>query len=117
MAFLTFLPFILQAKGASLQGIGLALTFVFAGGAVGKLVCAFIGARIGVIPTVLLTEGLTGVRNFDVRTEVETLASATGFRWIRKAVTKVDELLELLRRNIQKGIALDAFVLELRAAA
>ena len=32
---------------------------MFAGGAVGKLVCAFIGARIGVIATVCLTEGLT----------------------------------------------------------
>jgi MFS transporter, FSR family, fosmidomycin resistance protein len=61
MAFLTFLPFVLTAKGASLQGIGLALSFVFAGGAAGKLVCAFIGARIGVIPTVILTEGLTAV--------------------------------------------------------
>src|SRR5262245_45147283 len=61
MAFLTYLPFVMTAKGASLQGIGLALTLVFAGGAAGKLVCAFIGARIGVIPTVLLTEGLTAV--------------------------------------------------------
>jgi FSR family fosmidomycin resistance protein-like MFS transporter len=59
MGFLTFLPFLLTAKGASLQGIGLALTCVFAGGAAGKLVCAFIGARIGAIPTVLLTESLT----------------------------------------------------------
>ena len=39
--------------------MGLALTLVFAGGAAGKLVCAFIGARIGVIATVCLTEGLT----------------------------------------------------------
>jgi MFS family permease len=59
MAFLTFLPFVLIAKGASLPSIGLALTLVFAGGAAGKLVCAFIGARIGVIATVCLTEGLT----------------------------------------------------------
>jgi MFS family permease len=59
MAFLTFLPFVLLAKGASLPTIGLALTLVFAGGAVGKLVCAFIGARIGAIRTVYLTEGLT----------------------------------------------------------
>jgi MFS family permease len=59
MAFLTFLPFVLLAKGASLPTVGLALTLVFAGGAVGKLVCAFIGARIGVIATVCLTEGLT----------------------------------------------------------
>jgi MFS family permease len=59
MGFLTFLPFILAAKGASLPTIGLALTLVFAGGAVGKLVCAFIGARIGMIGTVFLTEILT----------------------------------------------------------
>ena len=59
MAFLTFLPFGLTAKGASLPTIGLALTLVFAGGAAGKLVCAFIGARIGTIATVWLTEGLT----------------------------------------------------------
>ena len=61
MAFLTFLPFVLTAKGASLPTIGLALTLVFAGGAAGKLVCAFIGARIGAIATVWLTEGLTAV--------------------------------------------------------
>ncbi len=59
MAFLTFLPFVLLAKGASLQTVGIALTLVFAGGAFGKFVCTFIGARIGVIPTVYLTEGLT----------------------------------------------------------
>src|SRR5215472_8324914 len=61
MAFLTFLPFVLTAKGASLQMVGLALTLVFAGGAAGKLVCAFIGARIGAVATVWLTEGLTAV--------------------------------------------------------
>jgi MFS family permease len=59
MAFLTFLPFVLTAKGASLQTVGLALTLVFAGGAVGKLVCAFIGARIGAVATVWLTETVT----------------------------------------------------------
>ncbi|CAN0433745.1 unnamed protein product, partial [Phaeothamnion confervicola] len=59
MAFLTFLPFVLIAKGAGLPTVGLALTLVFAGGAAGKLVCAFIGARIGVIATTCLTEGLT----------------------------------------------------------
>jgi MFS transporter, FSR family, fosmidomycin resistance protein len=59
MGFLLFLPFVLTAKGASLPTIGLALTLVFAGGAAGKLVCAFIGARIGIIATVWLTEGFT----------------------------------------------------------
>ena len=61
MAFLTFLPFILTAKGASLQTVGLALTMVFAGGAAGKLVCAFIGARIGTVATVWLTEAVTAI--------------------------------------------------------
>ena len=64
MGFLIFLPFVLIAKGASLPTVGLALTLVFAGGAAGKLVCAFIGARIGVIATVCLTEGLTTVGIF-----------------------------------------------------
>jgi MFS transporter, FSR family, fosmidomycin resistance protein len=61
MAFLTFLPFLLTQKGASIPTIGLALSLVFAGGAMGKLACAFIGARIGVVATVLLTEALTAV--------------------------------------------------------
>lgn len=61
MAVLTFLPFVLTAKGASLPVVGIALTLVFAGGAAGKLVCAFIGARIGTIATVWLTEAVTAV--------------------------------------------------------
>ncbi|MGH6985185.1 MAG: MFS transporter, partial [Stellaceae bacterium] len=59
--FLLFLPFVLRAKGASLQDVGLAMTLVFAGGAVGKLACTFIGARIGAIGTVWLTESLTAL--------------------------------------------------------
>jgi len=61
MGFLLFLPFVLTAKGASVPVVGFALTLVFTGGAVGKLVCAFLGARIGAIPTVWLTEGATAV--------------------------------------------------------
>ena len=59
MGFLTFLPFLLQAKGATIAQIGLGLTLVFAGGAAGKLVCGSLGARVGVLTTVILTEGLT----------------------------------------------------------
>jgi MFS family permease len=60
-AFLTFLPFVLTAKGASLPTVGIALTLVFAGGAAGKLVFTFIGARIGTVPTVWLTETVTAL--------------------------------------------------------
>ncbi|MGH7327745.1 MAG: MFS transporter, partial [Polyangiaceae bacterium] len=61
MGFLTFLPFILTSKGATVQSVGLALTILFAGGAAGKFVCGFLGARIGVLATVCLTEGLTAL--------------------------------------------------------
>jgi MFS family permease len=61
MGFLTFLPFLLKAKGASTPEIGIALSLLFAGGAAGKLVCGFLGGRLGVLPTVLITEGGTAV--------------------------------------------------------
>ena len=59
MGFLTFLPFILSTKGASLPTLGFALSLVFIGGAAGKFACGWLGARLGVLPTVLLTEGGT----------------------------------------------------------
>ena len=61
MGFLTFLPFLLAAKGASLPIVGLALTLVFAGGALGKLACAWLGQRFGVLRTVWMTEGFTAL--------------------------------------------------------
>jgi MFS family permease len=61
MALLTFLPFLLQAKGASLPVIGLALAAVFIGGAAGKFVCGPLGKRLGMLHTVILTEVSTAV--------------------------------------------------------
>ena len=61
MGFLTFLPFLLSVKGAGLPAIGVALTLLFAGGAAGKLVCAWLGERLGVLRTVWLTEGATAL--------------------------------------------------------
>jgi DNA polymerase-3 subunit delta' len=54
------------------------------------------------------------LRNPDLAREIGRIASRVSFGWIRAAVRKTDELVELLRRNIQKTIALDAFALELR---
>jgi DNA polymerase-3 subunit delta' len=54
------------------------------------------------------------IRNQDIRGELEALAARVPFPWIRKAVAKVDEMAELVRRNIQKTIALDALIVELR---
>jgi len=61
MGFLTFLPFLLQAKGAGTAGIGLALTLLFIGGAFGKLLCGYLGARIGMMKTVWITETSTAL--------------------------------------------------------
>jgi MFS transporter, FSR family, fosmidomycin resistance protein len=57
--FLIFLPFLLRAKGADLPTIGLALSLLFAGGAAGKLAMGWIGSRLGVVPSVVLTEVAT----------------------------------------------------------
>ena len=56
MGFLTLLPFVLIAKGASVTQVGLALSLTFAGGAAGKFVCGLIAARAGVLRTTILTE-------------------------------------------------------------
>jgi MFS family permease len=59
MGFLTFLPFLLQMKGADLPTIGIALTLVFSGGATGKLVCGWLGLKLGMVRATFVTEGLT----------------------------------------------------------
>jgi MFS family permease len=61
MGFLTFLPFLLKSKGAGTAGIGFALSLLFVGGAFGKLFCGYLGARIGMMKTVWLTESLTAL--------------------------------------------------------
>jgi FSR family fosmidomycin resistance protein-like MFS transporter len=58
--FLTFLPFLLIAKGATVRAVGFALMLVFIGGAVGKFACGALADRVGVIRTVVITEAATG---------------------------------------------------------
>lgn len=61
MGFLTFLPFILKSKGAVSSTIGLALSLLFVGGAAGKLVCGYLGVRLGMMKTIWLTEAATAL--------------------------------------------------------
>lgn len=58
--FLTFVPFLLIGKGASVASVGFALALVFIGGAAGKLVCGLAAERVGILRTVVLTELATG---------------------------------------------------------
>ena len=64
----------------------------------------------------LLSNAAGEIRNADIRKELEALAAAVTFAWIRNAIRRLDEMTELVRRNIQKTIALDAFAVGLRAA-
>lgn len=62
----------------------------------------------------LLSESAGRIRNEDIRSALEAIAHNVSFDWIRQAVAKIDELVELLRRNIQKSIALDALIVQLQ---
>jgi DNA polymerase-3 subunit delta' len=62
-----------------------------------------------------LVHGRNALRNSDIRIELQALASRVDFEWLRRAIARVDELVELGRRNIQKSIAFDAFAASLRS--
>lgn len=62
-----------------------------------------------------LSHGSITLRNSDIRGELQALASRVDFDWLRRAVARVDELVELGRRNIQKSIAFDALASGLRS--
>src|SRR5262245_26067507 len=63
----------------------------------------------------LLHEGVGEICNQDIRRDLEAIAQRVGFDWIRKAVVRLDDLVEFARRNIQKSIALDSIIVDLRA--
>ena len=50
-----------MAKGSSVAGVGTAMALLFAGGAAGKFACGLVAERLGVIRTVVLTEGATAL--------------------------------------------------------
>jgi DNA polymerase-3 subunit delta' len=64
----------------------------------------------------ILRESGGEIRNLDLRSELTELANRVSTKWIIAAVKKVDEIVDLLRRNIQKTIALDDLIVELRNA-
>ncbi len=63
----------------------------------------------------ILREGGASVRNSDLTAELTPLARRVSRGWLINAVQAVDEVAELLRRNIQKPIALDGMLMRLRA--
>jgi MFS family permease len=60
-AFLLYLPFLLQEKGAALATVGVAFGLAAVGGALGKAIFGRLGERYGVTRCVILTEAGTAV--------------------------------------------------------
>jgi len=61
MGYLLFLPFLLHAKGGHEAAIGIGLVLIFAGGALGKACCGWLGQHLGVVLSVIVTEAATAL--------------------------------------------------------
>lgn len=61
MGLLIFLPFIIKENGGSLVQIGMGLTLVFIGGALGKFFCGWMADSFGAIRTIIVTELATAL--------------------------------------------------------
>ncbi|MBV8454484.1 MAG: DNA polymerase III subunit [Deltaproteobacteria bacterium] len=58
--------------------------------------------------------GRPPVRNRDIGPQIAAISGHVTFKWIEQAVRILDELVEMVRRNIQKTSALDAMIVNLR---
>ena len=59
--FLTFIAFLLIAKGIPEGWAALAVPLILTGGMAGKLACGFLAERLGIVRTIVLTEVATGL--------------------------------------------------------
>ncbi len=63
-SLIVFLPFLLIDKGMPMEKTGLALALLFIGGALGKFLCGILAEKIGVIPSIFITEAITALGIF-----------------------------------------------------
>lgn len=61
MGYLLFLPFLLRDLGGHEATVGVGLALLFAGGALGKASCGWLGQRLGVVWSVIVTEAATAL--------------------------------------------------------
>jgi MFS family permease len=84
MGYLLFLPFLVHAKSGSEARVGVALALLFAGGALGKACCGWLGQHLGVVWSVITTEAATAV--FMIATLMLPLAPMLALRHRRRRV-------------------------------
>lgn len=61
MGYLLFLPFLVHGRGGGSPTVGIALALLFIGGALGKAACGWLGERLGVVASVIVTEAATAL--------------------------------------------------------
>jgi MFS transporter, FSR family, fosmidomycin resistance protein len=61
MGYLLFLPFLIHGRGGGSPTVGIALALLFIGGAFGKAICGWLGDRLGIVGTVMVTEAATAL--------------------------------------------------------
>lgn len=59
-------------------------------------------------------QGLPVYKNRDIQKHVQTISQAVTFSWIEHAISYLDELVRMVRRNIQKIPSFDALIINLR---
>jgi MFS family permease len=61
MGYLLFLPFLIHGQGGGLPAVGVALALLFIGGAFGKATFGWLGERLGVVGSVMVSEAVTAL--------------------------------------------------------
>jgi DNA polymerase III subunit delta' len=61
-----------------------------------------------------LWQGVPGIKNRDIERRIEAISQVVTFGWIEHAIRCVDELVQMVRRNIQRVPALDGLIINLR---
>jgi DNA polymerase III subunit delta' len=78
---------------------------------------SYLKLAYGVLEDILGTQhGRSAVKHPDVQQRIARIAEAVTFQWLECAVRSLDELVLMVRRNIQKTAALDAMIINLRNA-
>jgi DNA polymerase-3 subunit delta' len=71
----------------------------------------------GVLEDILgAMHGRNAIKHRDVQTRIRRIAESVSLPWLEQAVRSLDELVMMVRRNIQKTAALDAMIINLRNA-